>query len=388
MFPIKVPQDYYETWHVSKEPVLHPLGGSPIPLPLSAFTLHKGIQHPLMVDQPLSSDDITKMNLAKRFPSIPLPNSSRSPSKISTDEQCRLNSNYNIPKANCRPLKAIHKNQPWQLPDPGPKNALTVSGEGKCKEKTSKNSIPLPSINSSTAFPHSLTKSTTQPRHDPEPVTGTSTANINHPNILGSGQNLRRLSPEVRGNRKRPAHDIDDGTSKSQRHIDDGGTRAIPPSGLRRGEIKRSPGSTLSTGTDIDDNIHTSRPRRNSSIGSSALGYKPRHEMHVRFVESPPPILAPGPKHPPPSKVQMINWANELNTIVYLILQGKTDEKDEEKLQKVLSKIEEANFTRKLLQGSALVNTMRKMVEDRSCKQRVLDRLERILHFWAESKLL
>ncbi|KAH0587225.1 hypothetical protein H2248_006033 [Termitomyces sp. 'cryptogamus'] len=383
VFPAEVPHSYSvePILQVSQDTFLHPLGGSPTSLPPMTFTLQKEIAHSCTVHRSVSWNDITKMNLFKRFPYTHSPESN--PSGRSADQHC---SHVQTTSASVCGPSQVHENRPRPLPRPGPKAAAKESVDGKCKENTPRGQISSPSTNS---IIHSLANSTLDPassRCNSELMIIANDSQADTSQGSRGGRNPGMLSnsgaPKIK--RKRSADDTEDdmlesGISRLKRYINGGGTgSSIPPLHLRRGEIRSSSARMLPTLTHTNDD---------QKLGLSASGSsKPGHEMHERFIES-PRMLPPNPR-PPPSKVQVINWTNELRTIEYLISQGKTDGRDEERLNKVLLTIERANLTRKLLQESALDDAVKRIIEVTGCKQRVLERLENILQFWAESKLL
>ncbi|KAG6880408.1 hypothetical protein C0992_000010 [Termitomyces sp. T32_za158] len=176
-----------------------------------------------------------------------------------------------------------------------------------------------------------------------EPVGEMLTAKTITPTVGAGGGRLGLDDREVSGTKwKRPTNTTNGISAKKRRNYD-GGTFDS-----RRGEVRHSPAVTMYTHT--DDGIYTSESRRNPSWSSTSGSSRPHHEIHVGNIESPAPMLAPDPRHPPPSRVQVITWTNELKAIDYLISQGKTDERDEEKLHRTM--VEKGYFEQENVVGS------------------------------------
>lgn len=283
----------------------------------------------------------------------------------------------------CEPSQALHRIRPRKLPKPRAKSLPRLSIEGK-SETIPTNTALLPVADGPS---HLLAESALDsPRRSSDLVSETMTEKATAP---ASVRKSRPYDQKVSDTKRKRSTDSIIGISTKKRRVIDGDAIKANPVNLRRGEVRYDAVGTLSAAPPSDDEIYTSQFRRDSKSWSSASGSsKSCYGLHARSIESPPSRLGPNPKHPPPSRLQVITWKNELNTIEYLISQGKGDERDEEKLHKVLLKIEGANFTKQLLRDSGLVNALKKMIEDRGFGQRVLNRLECILHSWSRSKLI
>ncbi|KAG6833814.1 hypothetical protein H0H87_011748 [Tephrocybe sp. NHM501043] len=91
----------------------------------------------------------------------------------------------------------------------------------------------------------------------------------------------------------------------------------------------------------------------------------------------------------PASRVQVIGWKNTIDTRNYLLSTGKLDVEDEEKLEEVLIKLDEAVLTRDLLKevphGPQLVAAVKKVIkgiDGMQYRRRVTEKAAKVYRLW------
>ncbi|KAG6911754.1 hypothetical protein DXG01_008004 [Tephrocybe rancida] len=374
LLPVEVPNGYYmeTTWQISRHSVYHPLGNDhPIPSPPVAFTLHEVSQ--LFLVENASLEDVTKMNLMQRFPSASPPNFKlpQPPTNEANKVRAKMEESYSNTDAtpnkagvHSASIKVLHKSQPQALPPPNTNSLQSTKGK------------EIGSI------------SATRPS---QPVTSKTRPRLLPP--LWKGQRVKDLKLKRAGAfppappqapARRAAHPgipagrgvLDDGKSPvRQSSMDAVHTK-------RKREQKDPANRTKVRRTSYDDTLEIRRDRRSWSVASSVPEAGRLFDEVLRTT-------APIPGGQVPSKIDIIGWKNEIIRVGYLNSQGKLDANDEEKLQRVLLKIEGAIVTKRLLRENlGFVDAIKKIVEDEDFRGKILDKAEQILQLWNISGFL